>query len=434
MARRKKKPTTSRAAATDPTSADATRTALPAIDTNEANNIAEPSANNILKLKIPSIGSHPSSPRHSADENDKEANDFAEEYAAREDALTNEELYLICKYQALLILTLHKAKPFVYLDHPDLIRELDTFHSGYLNEDGLEMRHAPYRDEEGVKRYYEMRAKVAARLAEHISERAEANYREEPKNRVIDDKNPEHAAFTRVIISAKHFKDWCAIIKNPKYNGDKDYPEKSKPVSQHLRKVVDGQYDYNIWHHFPPKPQFNQVPRFLGEVKNEELQYTTSYPDKILAVVDVKIPGTDKRFYQMDVFNDIPKPMKVSRQKSRHPEVYYLPCPDVFIIPKPLMNKRWAGKADWVLSEHNPKLWERADGKGWLARIGTRMFDNKTHEYLEFCHPDPAWLRDVNPNDAEWRKKYNDFFHGLGGDYSEEEKEVEDEVYGEEEG
>ncbi|KAA8626331.1 hypothetical protein A1F94_001394 [Pyrenophora tritici-repentis] len=75
--------------------------------------------------------------------------------------------------------------------------------------------------------------------------------------------------------------------------------------------------------------------------------------------------------------------------------------------------------------DYNPKIWVRADGKEWSVRFGTRMFDNKTGEYVEFCHPDPALLADVNPNDEEWRRKYNDFFHKLGGEWSEDDAEDE---------
>ncbi|RMZ74494.1 hypothetical protein GMOD_00003541 [Pyrenophora seminiperda CCB06] len=427
MARRKKKSTAARnvtanATSANATSADTTLTALPVGD-NRTSISTRSSANTTDQLKVPSIGSDPSNARNNGKENAEDDDDFAKVYAAREDALTDEELYLLCKYQALLILTLHDLKPVVYLDHKNIKRELDTFHSGYLNEDGLEKRHAPYCDEERMQKYHEMCERVVARQIDKITEKSEDNYRQEPKNRIIDGKNPEHAAFSRVIISAMQFKEYCAIVKNPSPNVDIYHPKKSKLIYELLRKIVNGQYDYQMWHHFPPKPKFNQVPRLIGEGKNEELQYTTDHPDQIFGVVDVKIPGTEKRFYQMDVFHDIPEP--INRPKAKHMHVYYIPCPDVFIIPKPLQNKRWAGKSDWVVSDYDPDLWERADGKTWMARIGTRMFDNKTHEYLEFCHPDLGWLRDVNPNNEEWRRKYNDYFHGLGGDYSADEEDDE---------
>ncbi|KAI1688813.1 hypothetical protein KJE20_01991 [Pyrenophora tritici-repentis] len=293
------------AASATTTSASATSPALPVTE-NLANTSVETLTNSILKLNVPSIGSHPATPHDSAVEKDKsDGDDFAKDYAAREDRLSDEELYLVCKYQALLVLALHKAKPFVYLNHPELMRELDDFHSGHLNEDGLEMQHAPRRDEAGANMYLEMRAHVGAKLAERIIDRARANYRDEPKNRLTDGKNPEHAAFTRVIISAKQFKDWCTIVKNPKYKGVLDYPEKSGPVLKHLRKVVDGQYDYEMWQRVPPEPKFNQLPRLIGEGMTEEFQYDSKYPYKILSVIDITIPGTNERFFQMDIFNDI---------------------------------------------------------------------------------------------------------------------------------
>jgi hypothetical protein len=154
----------------------------------------------------------------------------------------------------------------------------------------------------------------------------------------------------------------------------------------------------------------------MVKIRSRNSKMTPDHPNRILAFLQVMIPGTDQYWSELDVFDDLPAPLKKKcKFKSKGKKefaVYFDPGPESVMIPRKIRGKIYTPEnPEW---EENGRLWIRKDdGDVWKRKAGVRMFDAETGEYLQYRHIDFERLETIDPNDPSWKKYYNAFFRQL---------------------
>jgi hypothetical protein len=320
-----------------------------------------------------------------------------------------QERHLIHFYHvAMLVLAQRAEKPIIHLDNPHAIRLLDAALAGQINDAGEVLSLPHLRNGEKITEYVDKCEKYVPKLRARIHAQNEINLRE-PANQFDEreENSPAHGQLWKLIITPEMLSVFKKFLNKEKIRGEVEDP--GKEFKAFLEGIVEDQYDLVAWKHIETKAEVNMKPLVHANGAMESFARSMEHPDYIEAVMKVKIPGTERWIAKMDLIKDLPAPIsKKTKKKTEKRAVFYEPYPKNVIIPKRKET------SPWHTEDARKMLWTRSGGKVWVPHLFARKFDGVTGEYLKARFIDLDLLRNIDPNDEAWRKKYNAEFRKMG--------------------
>lgn len=322
-------------------------------------------------------------------------------------SLDLERLHILLTYSTLLALTRDASRPVVDLNMGSQVRQLDAFLAGDVTEDGVAIHwSARSQGAERLWRYENLCNELVPNLIAAIKKQSQVNLNTEPKNRVNDEKNPEHRSFYELFLTLNLVIMYGKLIEkmrkkdmstNPDFDPWTDAVKYGKLI-QLFKTIYDHQYDFTNWKHTRPEPVFNQKPRREAE----EFMRIMDDRDQIRVYHCIVTP-LGKVFSQVNTIPEIAikysdeQLAKMWRDKTR--PKYLIPDPAFVTIPAKQKDMTWANP-DGV-----GKVWTRGN-LSWSTIFEFMVFDKATNAYIHDHVVDIDVLDQIDLNDETWVNRY----------------------------
>ncbi|KAF2853069.1 hypothetical protein T440DRAFT_515799 [Plenodomus tracheiphilus IPT5] len=337
------------------------------------------------------------------------------------------KFYLLLNWYLLLALARHDEKPIIDPASKGRVQLFDAFMSGYINDEGVTQL-PPMRDIHGYVQFDADRLRLVPDLIALVEEKNNANFSAEPRNRIVPGTSarPVQDELWKLVITPSTLDVFATIVKKSACKeqlsrGDIDpwkLPGECGQLISFLNNVVKQQYDFKAWQHvMTAKPNFLQEQKLRGPDVIETFEWVSDRPGEIFAVVLAKVPGKTYYFSQSGFIperND----RKEDLDKNGKPRGYCSPNPEEYRIPNMINLPRTDTAMLWTPIDRKRKFWKRADGRTWTCLLIARRLAFESDRYVQVHVLTLDLIATIDPNNVEWKKKYNKFWRQVVRRYS----------------
>ncbi|KAG9184937.1 hypothetical protein G6011_11767 [Alternaria panax] len=318
-----------------------------------------------------------------------------------------ERVHILLTYSTLLALTRDTSRPVVDLYMEAQVRQLDAFLAGDITEDGVATHwSAESKSVERLWQYERLCNELVPTLTAAIKKQSRINLKEQPKNRVNGDQNPEHQSFCELYLTPNLVTMYGKLVEKSRRKGTITNPDidpwtdavKYGKLIQLFQTIYGHQYDFENWKHTRPEPVFNQKPR----LKAEEFMRMMGNRDQIQVYHCITTP-LGRVFSQLDTIPEVPityndkQLAKMWRDRTR--PRYLIPDPATITVPTKRRDIIWTNP-DGV-----GKTWTRGNSK-WSANFKFMVFDKATDAYIRDFSVSEDLLDQIDLNDETWVNRY----------------------------